>query len=92
MSKYVTATSKVQKQGTGHDPYTRRHQRGGQTTEAAPTLTPYLRDQLTPSPHPPTSGRKQGNLLVFVSLCCLLRTIKALPEFLIWPLINFSTD
>ena len=42
----------------------------------------HLRDQL--------SGSEQGNLLlVFAPSCCSLSPSKALPEFLIWPLVNF---
>ena len=39
---------------------------------------------------PPGSGREQGNMfLVFLHWCCSTSTGKALPEFLIWPLVNF---
>ena len=47
-----------------------------------PTLTPYK------EPACPSSRSNQGNLLlVFAPLCCSLN--KALPEFLVQPLINF---
>ena len=53
----------------------------------APALcSPHLRDRLTLPP----SGSKQGNLLlVFAPSCCSASPNNALPEFLVWRLINF---
>ena len=57
---------------------------GGPTSGHAPTLIPYKQ------PAHPTSGREQGKLLhVLSALCCSGGPNKALPEFLVWPLINF---
>ena len=51
---------------------------GGPTSGHAPTLTPYKQ------PAHPTSGRERGKLLHVSG-----GPNKALPEFLVWPLINF---
>ena len=49
-------------------------------------LSPHIRNQLAP----PQRASKQGNLLFVFALPCWSRdSNKALPEFLIWPLINF---
>ena len=53
---------------------------------SVPTLTPFK----APACPPPTSEREQGHLLfVFAPMCYSTSPNKALPEFLIWPLINF---
>ena len=50
-----------------------------------PLSSPCIRNQLAPP-----SGSEQGNLLlVFTHSCCSMSPSKALPEFLVWPLINF---
>ena len=83
-----------QKQGTVHAPCTQHHLRGGQTTSATPLPQPLD----TPLPSPPIRNQlapsrwvsKQGNLLLVFDLhCCSRGPNKALPEFLVWPLINF---
>ena len=52
-----------------------------------PLPSPYLRNQLT---HAPSLGSEQGHLfLVLTPSCCSMSSSKALPKFLIWPLINF---
>ena len=49
-----------------------------------PTLTPYK------EPTCPQLGEEQGNLLfVLIPHCCSRGHNKALPEFLVWPLISF---
>ena len=49
-----------------------------------PTLTPYKERAR------PRAGSKQGNLLFVLTPCCCSGVpSKALPEFLVWPLINF---
>ena len=67
--------------------------RGGQITEA----TPLTRTFDTPLPslpckelaQPPQRGSKQGSSLFVLTPCCFSRGFnKALPEFLVWPLIN----
>ena len=56
----------------------------GPTPGHTPTLTPYK------EPAHPLLGNEQGNLLlVFVPPCGSRGPNKALPEFLVWPLINF---
>ena len=52
-----------------------------------PTLTPYKEQVRTPR-RPP--GSEQGKLLlVFTPSCSCRSPSKALPEFLVWPLVNF---
>lgn len=52
-----------------------------------PLLSPHLRKQLIPLP--PTTLREWARVpLVFVPSCCSTNTNKALPKFLLWPLIN----
>ena len=54
------------------------------THGSAPTRTPFKGSAC------PSSGSKQGNLLlVFIPSCCSTSPNKALSEFLVWPLINF---
>ena len=56
----------------------------GPTPGHTPTLTPHK------EPACPPSGSEQGNLLlVFAPSCGGRGPNKALPEFLIWPLVNF---
>ena len=56
----------------------------GPTPGHTPTLTPYKK------PARPPSGSKQGNLLlVLAPPCCSRGPNKALPEFLVWPPVNF---
>ena len=56
------------------------------TPRYSPTLTPD-KELAHPPRHP---GNQQGNLLlVLAPLCCSRDPKKALPEFLVWPLINF---
>ena len=51
--------------------------------DTAPTLIPH-NDQARP-----TRGGQQGNLLLVLTPdCCSWGPKKALPEFLVWPLIN----
>ena len=74
-------------------PCIQHHQRGGQTTQI--TCLTQLLDTPLPSSHRRnqltlTSVSKQGNLLFVLSApCCSRYPSKALPEFLVWPLINF---
>ena len=50
---------------------------------------PHLYEGPAHLPHP-LSGSKQGNpLLGFAPSCCSRSPNKTLPEFLLWPLINF---
>ena len=58
----------------------------GPTPGHTPALTPYKE-----AAHPPWEGNlEQGNLLlVLAPPCCSRSPRKALPEFLVWPLINF---
>ena len=57
----------------------------GPTPGHTPTLTPY-KEQARPS----QGANKQGNLLfVLTAHCCSRGPSKALPEFLVWTLINF---
>ena len=67
---------------------------GGQTISAAPLA--WLLDPPLPSPRirnqlpPPWGASEQGNLLlVLAPLCCSKGPRKAVPEFLVWPLVNF---
>ena len=54
------------------------------TPEYTPTLTPYK------EPARPALGSEQGNLLlVFTPSCDCRGPNKALPEFLVWSLVNF---
>ena len=85
------AGGQEQKQGTVHAPCTQHHQRGGQSTKATPPAQPL--DPPLPSPHGrnqlirPPFGKQVGK-----GTCCLFSVRgpnKALPEFLVWPLINF---
>ena len=66
----------------------------GQNTKAIPPVrpmdtplpSPHIRNQLAPTP----SGSKQGHLLLDFAPSCYSRSpSKDLPEFLVWPLINF---
>ena len=58
----------------------------GQTPGHSPTLTPYKGQ----AHHPHQGANKQGKLLfVLAPPCCSGGPNKALPEFLVWPLINF---
>ena len=53
------------------------------------TLTP-CKEQARPSTPWPQGASQQGNLLfVLTPPCCRKGPNKALPEFLVWPLINF---
>ena len=52
------------------------------------TLPPTLYKEQCRLPH--LLGNKQGNLLlIFTPSCCSRSPNKALPEFLVWPFINF---
>jgi len=82
------------KQGPAHAPCTRGLQRGGQTTKATPQA--WLLDTPLPSPHIRNQGAlprwvsKRGNLLFILTPCfCSRSPKKTLPEFPVWPLINF---
>ena len=88
-----------QKQGTAHAPCTQCHQgvgkhlnhSSGPTTEPVPILRtcPYPPSIKGTSSHT-IPGSKQGKLfLVFTLLCCSRGPSKALPESLVWPLLNF---
>ena len=78
-------------QSTAHDPCTEQHQENGQTTQAtlwpaprhAPILTS-IRKQLSP-----LGGGTKGTC--FCSRTPLLQQgpNKALPEFLVWALVDF---
>ena len=82
-----------QKQGTAHAPCPQHHLRGGQKTSATPPARPL--DTPLPSPHirnPLTShsGSEQARETVNCSrFPCCRSPSKALPEFPVWPLINF---
>ena len=81
-----------QKQGTAHAPCTQHHQGhlshpSGPTPGHTPTLTSYKEPACL---HLGVGGGEQGKLLlVFTPPCCSRGPNKALPEFLVWPLINF---
>ena len=81
------------KQHTEHVPCTQHDQRGGQTPKpplwSGPGTHPYLHPDKERAPSP-SLGSEQGNvLLVFTPTCCSRGPNKGLPEFFVWPLINF---
>ena len=60
-------------------------QPSGPTPGHTPTLTPYKKQAC-----PPQGVSNQGNLLfVLTAHCCSRGPSKALPKFLVWPLVNF---
>ena len=91
--KHSTATSESQEQKQGTCPLHTPPPKGwanhlrhpsGPTPGHTPSLTPYK------EPAHPSSGSKQGKLLlVFAPSCGGRSPSKALPEFLGWPSINF---
>ena len=56
-----------------------------QTTEHTPTFTPF-KDKAQP---PPGASKQENGLFVLTPACCSRGPIKAWPEFLVWPLMNF---
>ena len=88
-----------QKQGVGSKSRVLLMSSAPSTTEGVGTPPkPALRPAsgTCPYPHPnekwacPTAGKEQGNMLfVLAPSCCSRGPSKALPEFLIWPPINF---
>ena len=55
------------------------------TTEHTPAFTPF-KDQAQPSPG---ASKQENGLFVLTPACCSRGPIKAWPEFLVWPLMNF---
>ena len=89
-------------QGSEHVPCTQYHIRGGQPPEPPLPSDPWtdpllcIRNQLItthPAPHPSTSHHQQASkgscCLFLLPSCCRRGHGKALPEFLVWPLVNF---
>ena len=88
-----------QKLGTAQPPPTRftTSQRGGQTTEATPPISPldtplpspHKRNKLAPPPPHQETSKQENLLFILTSHCCSRDPNKALTEFLVWPLVNF---
>ena len=55
----------------------------GETPGHTPTLGPYKEQACPPS------GSQHGNMLLVLHPCCCSTPVKALPDFPVWPLVNF---